>query len=94
MSAKYLVKRNGVESGPYSHEQVLALVDGGDLFSTDCVCFARKWRWLGRDHWFPIEWLRHPPRLRDCQIPRSTAIVWACIAALGLALVVIYMLQK
>jgi hypothetical protein len=94
MSATYLVKRNGVESGPHSHEEVLMLLDNGSLSPCDLVCFARKWHWLGRDHWFPVEWLRHPPSLRDIRIPRSTAIVWACAAAMLLALVIIRVLQK
>ena len=94
MSARYLVKRNGIESGPYSQEEVVALFDGGDLSSSDLVCFARKWRWLGRDRWFPVEWLRHPPSLRDIRIPRSTAIIWACIAAVLIGLVIIRVLQK
>jgi hypothetical protein len=94
MSATYLVKRNGVESGPYNQEHVLTLLDGGHLSPSDMVCFARKWRWLGRDHWFPVEWLSHPPSLRDIRIPRSTAIIWACIAAVLLALVIIRVLQK
>ena len=94
MSANYLVKRNGVESGPYSQEEALSLLDAGSISSSDLVCFARRWRRLGRDHWFPVEWLRHPPSLRDIRIPRSTAIVWACLAAVLLALVIIRVLQK
>ena len=94
MSAKYLIKRNGVESGPHSQEEVLTQLDSGSLSPSDTVCFARRWRWLGPDHWFPVEWLRRPPSLREIRIPRSTAIVWACIAAVLLALIIIRVLHR
>jgi hypothetical protein len=94
MSVSYRVRKDGGESGPYSQEQVLAMLDRGTVSSSDLVCFARRCRWLGRDHWFPVEWLRYPPSLRDIRIPRSTLVVWACIAALLLVLVVIRILQK
>ena len=94
MSARYLIKRNGVESGPHSQEELLVLLENGSLSPSDTVCFARRWRWLGRDQWFPVGWLRHPPSLRDIKIPRSTAIVWASIAAVLLALVIIRVLHR
>ena len=94
MSAKYLIKSNGAVSGPHSQEEVLTLLDGGRLSGSDLTCFARKWRWLGRETWFPVDWLRHPPSPRDMRIPRSTAIIWACIAAVLLALVIVRILQK
>ena len=94
MSATYLVERNGAESGPYSHKEVLALLERGCLSPSDMICFARKWRWLGRDRWFPVEWLRHPPTWRDIRIPRSTVLSWACIVGVLLALVLVRVLQK
>ena len=63
MSARSLVKRNGIESGPYSQEEVVTFFNGGGLSPSNLVCFARKWRWLGRDRWFPVKWLRHPRSL-------------------------------
>lgn len=88
MSARYFIKRAGVESGPYSHEELLSLLDSGSLSPGDVACFARKWRWLGGDQCFPLEWLHHPPGLKDIRIPRSTAVVWACSAVVLLVLLV------
>ncbi len=97
MSTRYLVKKNGAESGPYSQEQVLTLVDNGSLSSSDFACFARKWRWLGQDHWFPVEWLRHPPSAREIRIPRSTVprlVISVCILLAVVCILVIRLLRK
>ena len=92
--ARYLVKKSGVESGPYSKEQILSQLEKGALSSSDLVCFARRWRWLGHDTWFPVEWLRHPPRASDIRIPLSTGLLWAFIWCLFLALLIIFRLRK
>jgi hypothetical protein len=94
MRAKFLVKKNGVESGPFSEQEFLAMLDTGKLSPSDLICFARRWRWLAQDVWFPAEWLRRPLGIRDIRIPRSTAIVWACIGVGIMGLIMIRLLQK
>ena len=91
MAAQFMIKTNGVETGPFSAKQLKALSDSGKLAPGACFCLEQMHRWwIPTDlKWIPVVLVLRRPRLRDIKIPRSTAIVWACIAAFFLVLVII-----
>lgn len=99
MATQLTIKRNdGIESGPFSADQLKATLDSGEL-SPGTRIRSERWKrwWLPSDAgWFPLQVLFGLPpfHLRDIRIPRSSLIRFTLIAAGLLALVVLRMLTK
>ena|SRR6266481_4943066 len=97
MAAQFTIKRNdGVESGPFTREQLRAMLDSGELSAGTPTRSERwKWWWTPSDMgWFPLQVLLGPIHLRDIRVPRSTLVWWTLIAAGLFALVALRILMK
>jgi hypothetical protein len=95
MARQFIIKRNGeAESGPFTKEQLKAMLDSGELSPgtpTRRVIPKRWWIPAGLG-WLPVE-MRVCGILSGFRIPLGTLLVWAFIgaAALGLLVLKIYL---
>ncbi len=69
----FVVKRKGVEAGPFSLEQIKDLLAAGDLAPSDLALWSSK-----HGFWFPVGLMPGMPRKLDAPLKRSLIIsmVW------------------
>jgi hypothetical protein len=82
----FVVKRKGVEAGPYSLEQIKDLIAAGDLAPSDLALWSSK-----NGFWFPVGLMPGMPRKLDGPLKLSLIIsmVWLAGICLILASVVV-----
>ena len=87
---KIFIKQNGEESGPYSWEQVNALIDNGELSPSDLIRVERKKAfWIPQDkHWLPLRFLPSVPGNSAPVMSRSELF----ISAVALVIILLYVL--
>ena len=96
---KLIIRQKGIESGPYSPEQVSLLIREGKLLPSDCVRVEKKkWFWVPQDeYWIPVALLPGwPPMSQPCITrARTIAWTWALVRLLVLLLLLVtYILSK
>jgi hypothetical protein len=99
MDTRFIIKVNGVESGPFTAEQLKALVVSGELSPTTPIRSERLHRrWLPTDFaWFPVRFLCAPISLSDIRIPRSSVphlVIYGSLLLAALCMAVLRMLHK
>jgi hypothetical protein len=87
---KLYISQNGVESGPYSLEQVTVLMSEGKLLSSDCIRTERKkWFCIPQDkQWIPVGLLPGVEQDLNPSTRRTRRIVAVWLSSICLFLVV------
>ena len=94
MARQFIIKRNGeAESGPFTKEQLKAMLDSGELSPGTPTRRAIMKRWWIPAGWLPVE-MRVGGILSGLRIPLGTLLVWAFIGAAALGLVLLKMYLK